>query len=124
MNKIKNLVKNKVFKISAVLYTAFTCCMTPLVAFAENKSGTSTTESAEDEIISEITKPTTFITNILLAGIAAGGIIVVIKGVFFDFIPAIQGHEGLKAILTGLIEMVLGVIMISASAILSNWGWL
>ena len=113
MKNVKNIISNRGFKVLAACMTFLSGIMTAVPCSA-----------TEQEIIDEIEKPTSFITNILLAAVAAGGVIVLIKGLFFDLIPAIQSHEGLKAILTGLAETVFGVLMISASAILNAWGWL
>ena len=82
-------MKLKVYRIAYLVIAAFLLLMPKLTAAA-------TTESASEaaaNVAEQVTRPINILVYILLAVIAAGGVIVLIKGLWSELIPGIQSRD-------------------------------
>jgi hypothetical protein len=110
-------MKLKVYRIAYLVIAAFLLLMPKLTAAA-------TTESASEaaaNVAEQVTRPINILVYILLAVIAAGGVIVLIKGLWSELIPGIQSRD-ITSIIQGVFIVVVGLLMIFIKLFLSMAG--
>ncbi len=111
-------MKLKVYRIAYLVIAAFLLLMPKLTVSA------TTTESASEaaaNVAEQVTRPINILVYILLAVIAAGGVIVLIKGLWSELIPGIQSRD-ITSIIQGVFIVVVGLLMIFIKLFLSMAG--
>ena len=111
--------KLKVYRIAYLVIAAFLLLMPKLTV-----SAAATTESASEAaatVAEQVTRPINILVYILLAVIAAGGVIVLIKGLWSELIPGIQSRD-ITSIIQGVFIVVVGLLMIFIKLFLSMAG--
>ena len=111
-------MKLKVYRIAYLVIAAFLLLMPKLTVSA------ATTESASEaaaNVAEQVTRPINILVYILLAVIAAGGVIVLIKGLWSELIPGIQSRD-ITSIIQGVFIVVVGLLMIFIKLFLSIAG--
>jgi uncharacterized protein YqhQ len=118
-NMVYTRMKLKVYRIAYLVIAAFLLLMPKLTV-----SAAATTESASEaaaNVAEQVTRPINILVYILLAVIAAGGVIVLIKGLWSELIPGIQSRD-ITSIIQGVFIVVVGLLMIFIKLFLSMAG--